>query len=324
VTRETKLGLLVGGAFILCFSLILSHSEDDQTVKSEIDTLALTGQAPASYGQRSERASIANWLAPPQAPAEDRLAPQVWPTAPFFDGPGKNVSPFNPPSGQKADAPAGWTAESETRQSPSPDTPSSPSQVADATIINRPLTAPEPGGVLKKSLRIAPASNVTAPLITALNSPRSATLASAAEPAAQPQPKPLAAAPTGRPKNAQLYVVGQGDSLSKIARKFYGSSETRSIDRIYEANRRLLPSANALRVGQELVIPDVSSPKPAAAAAPKNVRWYRVQPKDKYTTIAQSQLGASKRWKEIHDLNQDIFPDPNQIRPGVRIRLPAD
>lgn len=51
----------------------------------------------------------------------------------------------------------------------------------------------------------------------------------------------------------EYYTVKQGDSLSKISQSVYGTSL--DWQRIYEANRDLLPTAHALKVGQVLKIP---------------------------------------------------------------------
>lgn len=49
------------------------------------------------------------------------------------------------------------------------------------------------------------------------------------------------------------YTVRSGDTLSGISFREYGSS--RYVDLIFEANRDVLPSQNALAVGQQLVLP---------------------------------------------------------------------
>ncbi len=49
------------------------------------------------------------------------------------------------------------------------------------------------------------------------------------------------------------YTIQKGDSLSNISRKFYGSSKY--YKRIFEANRKIIPSEKALRPGQVLKIP---------------------------------------------------------------------
>lgn len=52
---------------------------------------------------------------------------------------------------------------------------------------------------------------------------------------------------------AQSYTVQPGDTLSKIAKQFYGNAN--SYMRIFEANRDQLDDPNMIRVGQTLAIP---------------------------------------------------------------------
>ena len=64
-------------------------------------------------------------------------------------------------------------------------------------------------------------------------------------------PKPKTS-PTVR---ARTYTVQQGDSLYAISRKLYGDSS--HIDRIFQANRKSLPSKDSLKLGQVLIIPSI-------------------------------------------------------------------
>ena len=71
-----------------------------------------------------------------------------------------------------------------------------------------------------------------------------------------------------------IYTVKRGDSLTRIAREFYGSGD--HTDAIYQANKDVMSSPNALRVGQKLKIPKLANPAPAPApsappSAPKPV-----------------------------------------------------
>jgi nucleoid-associated protein YgaU len=61
-----------------------------------------------------------------------------------------------------------------------------------------------------------------------------------------PQPAPASA-----PK--RTYKVQPGDSLSKIAKEFYGNAN--DYLRIFEANKDTLNDPNKIQIGQELVIP---------------------------------------------------------------------
>jgi nucleoid-associated protein YgaU len=52
----------------------------------------------------------------------------------------------------------------------------------------------------------------------------------------------------------RTYTVAAGDSLSKIAKQFYGN--VNQYMKIYEANRNVLSDPNVVKIGQELVIPE--------------------------------------------------------------------
>ena len=66
-----------------------------------------------------------------------------------------------------------------------------------------------------------------------------------------------------KPADGTEYTVQKGDTLQKIAKKFYGSSS--KWYRIYKANKGVLKSADKIRPGQKLTIPalDEAPEKPA-------------------------------------------------------------
>jgi nucleoid-associated protein YgaU len=59
--------------------------------------------------------------------------------------------------------------------------------------------------------------------------------------------------PSLAPKQ-QTYTVAAGDSLSKIAKQFYGNAN--EYMKIFDANRDKLSDPNNIKVGQQLVIPN--------------------------------------------------------------------
>ena len=61
------------------------------------------------------------------------------------------------------------------------------------------------------------------------------------------------AAAAGNNPYTQTYVVQSGDSLSKIAQKYYGDPALYT--KIFEANRDLLKDPNRIQPGQKLRIP---------------------------------------------------------------------
>ena len=77
-------------------------------------------------------------------------------------------------------------------------------------------------------------------------------------PAPAPAPAPVPAAPpvveaAPAPAAEQVYVVVPGDTLSGIAKKFYGKASLYM--KIFEANRDILDNPDKIKVGQKLRIP---------------------------------------------------------------------
>lgn len=67
-------------------------------------------------------------------------------------------------------------------------------------------------------------------------------------------PQPAAAGEGSRNRSAgQTYTVKSGDTLSKIAKQFYGNAS--EYNKIFEANRDKLSDPDKIQAGQELVIP---------------------------------------------------------------------
>jgi nucleoid-associated protein YgaU len=146
-----------------------------------------------------------------------------------------------------------------------------------------------------------------------------------------------------KPAKPKTYVVQDGDRLSDIAKKFYGQVEGNrlvNINRIFEANRKVLKSVDDIYIGQKLVIP----PLPASTQSGDNrnifsgrlfervssigggsesARWYVVKDGDSLWDIAAEQLGQGTRYAEISKLNKDILTDEDSIKVGMRLRLPT-
>jgi len=72
------------------------------------------------------------------------------------------------------------------------------------------------------------------------------------DPSLAPQQTQSAAASAGA-SSGRTYKVAPGDTLSKIAKEYYGNAN--DYNKIFEANRDKLSDPNKIQVGQELVIP---------------------------------------------------------------------
>lgn len=70
----------------------------------------------------------------------------------------------------------------------------------------------------------------------------------------QPAPSPMApVAEEVEEPAVQTYEIQSGDSLSKIAKKFYGQAN--DWNKIYEANKDVIKDPNMIYPGQKIVIP---------------------------------------------------------------------
>jgi nucleoid-associated protein YgaU len=83
------------------------------------------------------------------------------------------------------------------------------------------------------------------------------TLDLTVDPAAAPPPATAAAAASvsgGSSAGRRTYTVAAGDSLSKIAKSFYGNAN--QYMKIFEANKDKLSDPDKIKPGQDLVIPE--------------------------------------------------------------------
>lgn len=345
MTQETKLGLVIGGAFILCFSLILSNSENDNIVEQQIATLLSSTQDTVDSADLAPSGRIIPTQVHSAVPTFEtpiQIEPRsaqlgTRPVQAAYDG-GLNADPNElPSSDEKMPAHAEPVFDTGLRQSPPSSTPPSRSRVADA-IANRPQTT--------SNDNVVAASNSSPRKEEQLRGEDSRNGSFEKK---EPSPKTSPQQRRQRPQRVQVYVVAKNDNLSKIAKKFYGKASKASVDLIFSSNRKILKDRDSLRVGQELEIPIIGDPKksrtsiesalavarltrPASSSkkvaegkssARKRWKWYQVKANDRYTKIAKEQLGNEDRWRDIFELNKKTFPDPNKIRPGVRIKLPT-
>jgi len=207
------------------------------------------------------------------------------------------------------------------------------------SIIGMALNHENPGNV-RYTMPLTQNTLVTENTMTGNPAPREQT----ASPAGNVGQPPAGRPETARAAQPRTYIVQEGDgNLSYIAKKFYGEVEGNklvNINRIFEANRKILKSVDEIFVGQKLVIPPLPASAPArnepgifsnrsfervesVAGNTAPVRWYIVKENDNLWKIAAEQLGNGNRYTEIKKLNADIIVNENEVDPGMRLRLPA-
>lgn len=306
MASETKIGLLVGLAFIVCFALILSHRGGGDRLSNEMAYQLLNRhrQATASAGvfQTANRSSSFSM--------PNVVAASILPTL--------------------ATGQAGRSIEREL--------------VAATEPLKWSFSSNEPSIEESEVVAVAavdakPPKNTILSGFNAISTTFESLFgASPAVPADSPKLPPTTTGDKGDEGSRNLasnrarYVVKPGDTLWAIAAKSYGRRTRLVVDTIYAANQTTIKSRDRLLVGSEIILPKIDGraalvgrPLEQAQPTPKpRYRHYQIRKGDRYATIAQRFLGDRSRWQEIHELNKTMFPDPSKIRYGVRIRLPAD
>jgi nucleoid-associated protein YgaU len=195
----------------------------------------------------------------------------------------------------------------------------------------------------------------TAPLPSPTTTVQSAETIAAAAEVSRPQPavdavkqqESMVIVPKPQPVRARIYTVQDGDSLASIAKHFYGEelgNKKVNVDRIFNANRKILKSADQIYVGQRLIVPSLPE---TVSDNPENVlpaehfeaiesigarheqkvtkttdkiRYYKVREGDSLWKIAAEQLGNGNRYPELAKLNK--LEDEDFLIVGARLKLP--
>jgi len=53
-----------------------------------------------------------------------------------------------------------------------------------------------------------------------------------------------------------------------------------------------------------------------------NHQFYIVQKGDTLSKISQKYYGSTRSWQKILSANQDVLPDPNHLKPGLKLIIP--
>lgn len=258
MTRETKIGLLVGLAFIIVFAIILSEkgpSGRSTALPSftMVDTTKPGG--PAVVDQRPLNNAG-------RLPVDAQLPPIVQPAI--------GVNPNMPLREEEVvqNTPVGGG-----------DLPPLPESVINLINGNVPPTdAPavaqakpdEPVGPPVESTTLAQsaAPTISQPPAPATGDGSAAKTTLASTGADQPTVLP-ASSQTPFLTIKTVHLVQPGESLGKIAAQHYGSSTPTRVDAIYAANREMLKDRHVVKAGQKLKIPDIGEAGDSFEPAPE-------------------------------------------------------
>ena len=134
-------------------------------------------------------------------------------------------------------------------------------------------------------------------------------------------------------------VVKDGENYSKISKRVYGT--TRYFSALAVFNQHRIAEPKHMRPGMVVLTPtkevlEERYPQLFVDSKPKVVEpaafllledgspAYRVGERETLSEISKRFLGRSSRWVEILRLNQSNVKDPNKLKPGIILALPAD
>jgi len=126
------------------------------------------------------------------------------------------------------------------------------------------------------------------------------------------------------PAKKRTHIVQKGDSLWKLADKYYGDGSKWRL--IQEANKAIAPRTTALKIGLEIIIPELEAAPEVSAEGPSPVsagkRIYVIKRGDLLWNLAVKFYGDGTKWKIIYEANKNIIPNPTRIPVGKTIVIP--
>lgn len=306
MTRETKIGLLVGLAFIIVIGILLSdhltNSGDPQAQLTLVGPNALQGLSVPGGNSAQVPAPVNPPAITPREPVPTRIEvtrpPTTAPAALVRIGPGPAV-PVEI-RGSTPPAPV-----EETRVATNHTGDSGMTAGADAPDVRGPLgeIASRHGEELVAVGTIRTPTGPAAPAVRA----------------------------------GKQYKAETGDTVSKMAAKFLGGNTKTNRDAIVKANPTLQADPNKVIVGatyaiptpvaieqpRPVIAPPAVAPAPAPAVASSMEHWYTVKANDSLWKIASEQMGDAAAVASIKELNRDVLKGTDIVKPNMKLRLPA-
>lgn len=332
MTRETKIGLLVGLAFIIVIGILLS------------DHLQSSTEPPRSVDMNMVANNVRTTVTPPGASNASIVVPAPVPQPQIVHQvPTQRDLQQPTPASEIVKIGPGSASQAPT-QAPNPNVSMTSTPIQQAPAVAQvgnsqqmdnqtPLRASQP-----EAAGIDPNSAIAQ--IARANGQQ---LVGVTPTGTQSQ--------TAGAAGAKEYIAEPGDNLSKIAAKFYGKSTKAGQDAITAANPSLMNDPNkVIYVGKPYRIPAMASAStvtqqpaivavqqtPAAPTAPAATvqqkpttparspeNWYTVKSGDTLTRIAREELGDASAVNAIVELNRDTIKDPGRLSPNMKIRLPG-
>ncbi len=130
---------------------------------------------------------------------------------------------------------------------------------------------------------------------------------------------------TLRDKYNQAIQVAKGFRMDGSADEREGKLHFQGTVHSEDEKNKIWDAIKSVPSWQQEVVADIKvapAPAGAAQAAPPQTT-YTVKPGDTLSKIAQETLGAANKYMDIFNLNKDQLDDPNKIKPGQVLKIPA-
>ncbi|MCC8166100.1 MAG: LysM peptidoglycan-binding domain-containing protein [Planctomycetes bacterium] len=129
-------------------------------------------------------------------------------------------------------------------------------------------------------------------------------------------------------ESLRIYVVLPDDTLTSIAARELGAASL--ADNIFLLNRDVIPDPNQLMAGSKIRLPVRNAPGRGPDGDPYPVRRptqglgnvHTVARGDTLSSISLQYYGTSTAWRQLHEVNRNIIPNPNQLVVGMELTIP--
>jgi hypothetical protein len=115
----------------------------------------------------------------------------------------------------------------------------------------------------------------------------------------------------------KIYRARSGETYATLAERFYGDAQRAVLLQLYNEGQ---PTVVA---GRPMFVPvfDVELPEDEPIQVADG-DTHLVEEGESLWTIAADELGSGARWPQLHEANLDVLPDPHDLRPGMKLRIP--
>jgi nucleoid-associated protein YgaU len=339
MTRETKIGLLVGLAFIIVIGILLSDHVTSTTeplqaqqgkignnVRQSVNTpgtdapaIARAPMEPSEVAPR-QQVPTRRELIPPAPIVQVRDGALAPPAAPNSDG--APVAPDRNPAANPSQMIADHNQPGPATNLPTHVDPGTPNNEAPMAFSGDAKAPPPLPSRLERFARAHQEELV--PVNHTGDAPRNGSISGASTPA------------------VREYKAEAGDTLSKLAARFMGGNTKANRDAIVRENPVLTANPDKIVIGRTYLIPIAaragtalaenaapSHPKPPVAynnsqrAIAGSLRPYTVQEGDSLWRIAEQELGSGQQAAQLKELNADVLHGSDALTVGMVLKLPA-